>query len=564
MNSNPYDYDRPVDDPSMFFGRLAVVKEITDGICSPNGISYALYGGRRMGKSSVLRQIERSLVERLQADSVPKIIPVYIDLDFRELNTRKDFFMHIIRDLQKVLQHNFPSINIDSQIIDRLSRREEDSDEPQTDFEETFKYIFDTCFPQLGGIRVTLLIDESERIMSQDHLVELRANMRALLSNRPVTRGNLVMVMAGSAKFHSDMEEGSPLKNILTEVALKILSPEATLDLIHKPTDGKISAELGHQILDLSGGHACMTQFILHGLCAAGLDDANSDKVSEIAESYPERKTAFTDWVSDLGEDALNIYSVLSVRGEPLRQRELRSELDIPPLKFKRSLDAMSFHGIIKKDENKKFLVCSRLFDDWYKENFESGLVGGQYFNEAIFVIDVCNSGLIASKHGDYALRNIASELEGIAKRVFLEIPAVWNKHRGDGFLMTFNSCEQAFHFGKRIIHELRIFNNDEEVEVPIDVRIGIHYGEISLSSEGERVSNAMNMACRIEAVQVENLISDESSIDADSFPEGNRIFLSENAVEMLSLELQQEMQFLGYFELKNIFGRHKLYQSMG
>jgi AAA+ ATPase superfamily predicted ATPase len=207
VQANPYDFDKPVEDPAMFFGRTAEIKEIINGLSSPTGVSFALYGGRRMGKTSLLRQIERRLLERVKTPETPKIIPLYIDLDFKEMHSRKDFFAYAIDELREVITRHLSGVTLDPKLIDRLSRRGEEGPEPQKDFEEAFKYVYDVCFRHMGSIRVVLLIDESERIMAQANLAELRANLRALLSNRPVTRGNLAIVMAGSAKFHTEMEE---------------------------------------------------------------------------------------------------------------------------------------------------------------------------------------------------------------------------------------------------------------------------------------------------------------------------------------------------------------------
>lgn len=55
----------PVDDPRMFFGRDDLVSEITDLLSEPtSGRCYALYGQKRTGKSSLLEQVKRKLVDR--------------------------------------------------------------------------------------------------------------------------------------------------------------------------------------------------------------------------------------------------------------------------------------------------------------------------------------------------------------------------------------------------------------------------------------------------------------------------------------------------------------------
>jgi class 3 adenylate cyclase len=339
------------------------------------------------------------------------------------------------------------------------------------------------------------------------------------------------------------------------------LSNEETLALINEPTEQKLPTEISQEILRLTGGHACLTQFLMHGLCSEGLERASVAQVNDIANSYPEKKSAFENWLEDLGEIGIEVYSLLASQDRELRQSEIRAETEQPPLKVNRALDALCFHSIVHKDEQKRYAPSGELFKCWFLENVQPSKQGAKYFNEAIFVVDICNSGLIASKYGDHALKKAASSLEEMTLRGLRDFPANWRKNRGDGFLIWFPDFATALHFAERLRHDLAVYNNDKSVEIPIHVRSGIHFGEVTVTADGERVSNATNMAVRIEEVKAENLIEDAQGIKKKAFPSEDRIFLSEQVLEELGPAYSGKVRYLCYFELKNIYGRHKLYE---
>ncbi len=74
MHINPYIAGNPIDEAEAFFGRDDVLRDVTAVLRNRNQNAIVLYGQRRIGKTSILLQLEK----RLAADG--QYTPVYFDL----------------------------------------------------------------------------------------------------------------------------------------------------------------------------------------------------------------------------------------------------------------------------------------------------------------------------------------------------------------------------------------------------------------------------------------------------------------------------------------------------
>ena len=72
--SNPYIAGNPVRGETLFVGRSDILRDVQSLLRDPNANAIALYGQRRIGKTSILFQLEEQLAES------GKYLPVYFDL----------------------------------------------------------------------------------------------------------------------------------------------------------------------------------------------------------------------------------------------------------------------------------------------------------------------------------------------------------------------------------------------------------------------------------------------------------------------------------------------------
>src|SRR5688572_4417253 len=70
MHLNPYIAGNPLGGPTGFFGREDIFREVMQALRHPQSNAIVLYGQRRIGKTSVLLQLERQLAATGEYTSV--------------------------------------------------------------------------------------------------------------------------------------------------------------------------------------------------------------------------------------------------------------------------------------------------------------------------------------------------------------------------------------------------------------------------------------------------------------------------------------------------------------
>ena len=105
MLLNPYIAGNPLKDSSVFFGRDDVVREVMQMLSHPDENAIVLFGQRRIGKTTILLQIDRQLSEE------KKFTPVYFDLQDRASSTLSDVLFKLAQVISHRLEQPLPSID---------------------------------------------------------------------------------------------------------------------------------------------------------------------------------------------------------------------------------------------------------------------------------------------------------------------------------------------------------------------------------------------------------------------------------------------------------------------
>ena len=229
---NPYNYHIAVRDDAMFFGREKMLTRLLSGLSAPVPLSAAIFGGRRCGKTSLLGKLARMLSGDARAAGGRRFIPCSLDLQRgRPLTCSNDFFLWVLEELGETLELQRGLER--GVLVDALQTcyRDEAHRGPVDAFVRAFR----SLDIQGERIRLVILIDESEGILTVEWGDDLRPNLRALLSNSPIVE-DVALIMAGSTQMYTKVtEHDSPLENILDRYLLPTLSREATLALARRP-----------------------------------------------------------------------------------------------------------------------------------------------------------------------------------------------------------------------------------------------------------------------------------------------------------------------------------------
>ena len=388
---NPYNYHLPVQDEAMFFGRTQLLRRLTSGLMQSRPLSAAVFGGRRSGKTSLLRKLERDMRADRPGAGGRKLIPWYYDPQAGyPISSNDDFFLLALDQLRRTL---YPA---HAPLPERVSaERVQNAYEstlrlgPANAFAESFRLLTD----ELGErIRLVLLVDEAESLLTAPWGSDLRPNLRNLLSNSEIAN-DLALVMSGSTAFHAQVaERDSPLENILTRYVLYNLTREETLALAREPNKGRLSAEAAQEVWVQTGGHPCLAQFILCELWD-DLPEATPEDVQETAAEFSVQVDHFERWSAALEPLAHATYQWLSERSDTVRFAEIRRAFATADGgDLQRALDALTYHGLINvtgRGRRTRYDVAGHMFRDWYRSDRptpgepgpagEGERTGGQY-----------------------------------------------------------------------------------------------------------------------------------------------------------------------------------------
>jgi hypothetical protein len=215
VSINPYIVGRPVLDEKMFFGREDFIHEIKASIMSDNIV--LIYGERRIGKSSILRQLSWRL--RNDKDVHFPVVPVYIDLQGWP---EQGFFPRFI---SAVVEGG----NIPKSVVSRPSGRGKYS---YWNFDEDLGLIIEYLMETEGkDAKLALLLDEVDVMI--DYPQEMQSQLRSTFGG-DYSR-NLAIVLAGVAPVVKWTRPDSPFYNMFQWYEVPPLAPDDAQALITVP-----------------------------------------------------------------------------------------------------------------------------------------------------------------------------------------------------------------------------------------------------------------------------------------------------------------------------------------
>jgi len=370
LNYNPYNYHVAVRDDAMFFGREKTIARLVGGLGAPVPISAAVFGGRRSGKTSLLSKLTRVLGGQAWAAGERRFVPCRLDLQRgRALTCSDDFFLWVLEELGETweLERGLER----GLIVEALQIRYRGTAArgPVDAFVRAFRSL-DTRGERM---RLVILIDESEHILTVEWGDDLRPNLRSLLTNSQIVE-DVALVMAGSTQMYTKVtERDSPLENVLDRYCLPTLSREAMLALARQPNEGRLPEDVAEEVWRQTGGQPCMAQYILHELwdeLEGELADATADDVRTVAETFDERTRHFSTWTETLGPAGLAVYRFLAEQDKAVDYPAIRQRFpDMDATALQGTVDAILYHGLIHcqgRGRRRRYQIAGRMYRDWF------------------------------------------------------------------------------------------------------------------------------------------------------------------------------------------------------
>lgn len=367
---NPFYYNLPVR-PADFVGRWPLVEEIAADQCRGRPDSWAVIGGRRFGKSSILKAVEARLLERLAGcgQGEHHVFPLIVDLKGSETETEQNVYARIVRLLHRALARSqVLSLDLSQTVLDAAHRSETLS---LYDFEEVLDDLAGCFRRQCGPLRLVLLLDEVEATARFPWCETLFNQLRSLVYDGPLA-DTVRLVLTGSARVVQVRHEGSPLLNAVKIVHLAPF-PEAAMDEL-LARGGALPADAAWEVKAQSGGHPFIAQYLLHHLWDRGLAQATVAQVQGVAQRMRQERAAdLRGWWEAIGEAGRQAYRLLASSGGWMDESTLLTQIagDAGPLD--QGLAALCYHGLAVRDQGgRRYRVAGTLFRDWFASNVQA------------------------------------------------------------------------------------------------------------------------------------------------------------------------------------------------
>jgi AAA domain-containing protein len=371
-----YDYTKPVSDPRMFIGRAEIRNEILQG--ARRGDSYAVIGGTRSGKTSLLFEVKRVLMEELGSDSACVVGPVFLSTHQFPKLCQAAIYREIVANFRStVLPLRFPKLDLG---YGRLFEPTITEDQAFPAFQEVLEQIVRTVSQEL---RIVIMIDEVDELQRHEWSKTFFNNLRHLISQSPLQQ-NLSMVIAGTLAIYSLYRvAGSPFLNVISGTKrLRLLTLDESSELINAPTGSQVDPAIVQHMYSQTGGHPFLIQYIMKNLCdesSAALQGVKRDDVDRVVDKFLRERQDFSNWASKFRPHDKDVYRLIANSPEVIRKAEVVRAVGEAE-QANDSLDLLAHLGLIRETERNRYEAGGLMFKTWFDEHFEDAkpAVSGQ------------------------------------------------------------------------------------------------------------------------------------------------------------------------------------------
>ena len=346
---NPYNSTKP---GNLFVGYERLRGQLLNGF--RNGNSFAVLGGRRCGKTSLLMQIERDLQSQGLAPFTP--LPRFLDVQGLDRLTPALLFETIY-----------------TLVIQDVEARPWVPGESGRDYQNFLAHL-DAAKPMLdqrygSNWLVILLIDELDAAISKLSDDQFFQNLRNLSMISRFNR-HFRLVASGVREMSNLISSGSSPLNHLRNSHLGILTGAQARQLITFGFPEALDPEMESFLFQLTGRHPYLLQGVLENLWQ---DQVEIDKraVRRAAREFLNQQRNFPRWLDAFGQVEHAVYQLLSDAPDgTLYVRDIRHRID-PSLAphIDEALTVLSYHGLIDDNEPDEPHIAGTLFRDWYRDN---------------------------------------------------------------------------------------------------------------------------------------------------------------------------------------------------
>jgi predicted nucleotide-binding protein len=334
---NPYNCSLP---GNLFTGYDDIRKKMIDGLLQGQR-SFAVHGGRRCGKTSLLLQLGKDL----STLALHGLCWRMIDMQAVVPRTAADLFAALYREIVRDIPNATDVHSSPRHYQDFLSLL----DDVQPTIEKEM------------GVRWTmiLIVDDFDVAAATLPDDEVFQNLRSFLTFSHHA-SSFRLVVAGSSRMNELIKAGSPLNN-LDPIFLGILPAPNASEIV---SAGFQDASFEQELFAETGRHP----FILQGILGYLWDERDHLDLALAARRFTrDRIPNFKQWIRDIGNAGTDLYAKLagSSDGLPLGSLKVKGAM------VDEVLQTLSYHGLIDDSEPDRPRISSQVFRRWFQQNID-------------------------------------------------------------------------------------------------------------------------------------------------------------------------------------------------
>jgi class 3 adenylate cyclase len=348
----------------------------------------------------------------------------------------------------------------------------------------------------------------------------------------------------------------SPFFNIFSKVHLGPFRGAEGFDLIEKPSSGAGCplSKYTDSILEMSG----MIPFFIQMACSAFFEHLQAEggvkdegTIRKIEEIFFDEAEPHFRYISDgFDDDAKEVCKAI-LTGEVIDEDRKNVVLDL----IRRGY-------VMEKDKGYQLFsstFANRIVSEYAKKQGAKSVEVGQHVSEAIVVMDVCKHSSIIARLGEGGWVAIVSVFDSIVKEAATHHRCQHLASRGDGYLVTFPTLQDAVSAVFSILSKTKDYNAGVEECRRIFLRFSVNCGEVIVGPSGERHGERMNETFRVDALRGSDV--QEWGRGVQEFPQRDYILATERVYNELRDFKGLDFKLLGVFELRGLPGLHRIYE---
>jgi len=360
----PYNFTLPASS-TMFKGRKQEKSEILERISA--GASYAIVGGTRIGKTSLLFELKNALLKKLDGENGYVVGPVFLSTQEFPKLSQAAIYQQIIREFeQSVWEQKFPGKPFDR---GRLFDPDLKEEQAFPRFREVLKSMVKAFSSRL---KVAIIIDEIDELQRYDWSRVMFQNLRHLVSASEVSE-YVSIIIAGTLKIKELYKvAGSPFLNVIAGAkTLGLLAEPEALDRIDEPTGHRLPRPIAEYVLRQTGGHPFLIQYIMGNLWwnfRARFESVTEENVNEVVRLFMRERNDFAQWSEAFDEHAKAAYRFIASRGKAERYEIVDLLGSNDPMMADNAIDALLHVGVVREvreNESSTYVVGAEMFRNW-------------------------------------------------------------------------------------------------------------------------------------------------------------------------------------------------------